>query len=178
MIAIMNQVKVAILFLLFIILFSCTSSKKEIIVNERPFHWEGWAGNPDNPEGKPYDYFYMRHTARASRKAIDKKDNDLMQKTCIEGALLQSKGSLLLKMISDSQPAVICSANEGYIFPASIIYEKFSKNFKEIKTKDCKPVTKGNPDLWEECECIVYINILSGKETINKRIDEWEQTGL
>ncbi len=88
--------KLILLFLLFLANLTC-SSKSEKPIPEKQL--EGWAGNPNNPNEKPFDYFYMNHAARASQKAITIKNGKMMEATCKENAALSGKGNLIRKMI-------------------------------------------------------------------------------
>ena len=91
--------KKKLLLLLFLTILSCSSPKEEPI----PYtYWDGWAGNPDNPNQKPYDYFYMKSTGRASQKAIDKKSDLMMKATCTDAATTKVKGDLIGRMLHDS----------------------------------------------------------------------------
>ena len=60
---IMNKRLILLLLLFFLTILTC-SSKSEKPIPERQL--EGWAGNPDNPNEKPFDYFYMSYAVRAS----------------------------------------------------------------------------------------------------------------
>ncbi|HRG75186.1 MAG TPA: hypothetical protein PLX69_11565 [Leptospiraceae bacterium] len=40
----------------------------------------GWAGSPDNPQAKPFDYFYMKSAGRVSEKVLNGKNNTLMER--------------------------------------------------------------------------------------------------
>ena len=175
----MNQFKTPILFL-FIILLSCTSSKKDIIVNEKVFHWEGWAGNPDDPEEKPYDYFYFKSKAKAAKKAIDKKNADFMQRTCSEIATVLVKHNLIYEILSDFFPRNQTTANPDAKSGGSILFSELIQQIRSVYAKECQPIGVENKDIplknWKECECIVYVYYSGGKEAIYNRIREWEQT--
>jgi hypothetical protein len=88
-----------ILLLFFLTILTC-SSKSEKPIPERQL--EGWAGNPDNPNEKPFDYFYMKSAARASQRSIDRKSGKMMEATCIEYATYHSKENLIRKMVVES----------------------------------------------------------------------------
>ncbi len=91
--------KKILLLLLFLTTLAC-ASKTEKLIPEKQL--EGWAGNPDNPNEKPFDYFYMKSTGRASQKAIDKKSGKMIKATCIDSITYRSKVNLIRKMVVES----------------------------------------------------------------------------
>ncbi len=91
----MNK-RLIFLLLLFLSTLAC-SSKTEKPIPEKLL--EGWAGNPDNPNEKPFDYYYMSNAARASKKAIAIKNGKMMEATCKENTVLSGKGNLMRKII-------------------------------------------------------------------------------
>jgi hypothetical protein len=111
---IMNK-KLILLFLLFLTTLTC-SSKIEKPIPEKQL--EGWAGNPHNPNEKPFDYFYMSHARRASQKAILRKSGEMMNSTCTEQAALSGKGALIRKMIGEIVPNRTSPSGQlHYVYP-------------------------------------------------------------
>ena len=66
----------SIIFIFAILLLGCA---KDNAANKREILF-GWAGSPDNPHTKPFDYFYMTNSARASIRVIENKNIELMKK--------------------------------------------------------------------------------------------------
>ncbi|MBK9502346.1 MAG: hypothetical protein IPQ05_04155 [Leptospiraceae bacterium] len=109
---------------LFLVIFAC-SSKTEKPIPEKQL--EGWAGNPNNPNEKPFDYFYMSHARRASQKSTDRKSGKMMEATCIEYATYHSKKNLIRRMIGYT----FCCAypNSGQLYDGSVSNESYSLNY-------------------------------------------------
>lgn len=153
----------------------CTSGEK---VTELPGgkEFEGWAGPPDSPTTKPFDHFYMKHTARASVKAVEKKSGAMMQSTCTEAATLQGKGNLMRKMIGETlQGASGVSDGES---TGMVLVSEFSGKIKGVSTKACKGLAQPDPQVpyseYKECECIIFTKIEGGKDAIIARAKEVE----
>ncbi len=165
-----------ILLLFFFTILSC-SSKPETTAAK--YQFAGWAGNPDNPNVKPHDFFYMTSLARASQNSIDKKNIRMMQNSCIEANTSQAKSKLLPKLIGESLMGRESPADGygNYDTNTSLIKEYNDKN-NEIKVKSCYPIAKPSreePDSeWKECECVFYLYIKGGKDSIIVRAKEIE----
>ncbi len=57
---------------------------------------------PNNLTQKPFDYFYMKATGRASNKALKRQPDRMSQTTCIDEAITKSKGDLFQKLYSET----------------------------------------------------------------------------
>ena len=80
--------KKILLLLIFLTTLTCSAKTEKSIPEQR---LEGWAGNPDNPNEKPFDYFYMRSKGRGNEKAFKKKYGALLYKTCIDSATVDPR---------------------------------------------------------------------------------------
>ncbi|HMW05373.1 MAG TPA: hypothetical protein PK079_11615 [Leptospiraceae bacterium] len=89
-----------IILLLLLLSFSFCSSKTEKPIPERTI--DGWAGHPDDPNKKPFEYYYMKHASTASQKSIKSKNGDLIRSTCIEANKSQAKTNLIPILIGNT----------------------------------------------------------------------------
>lgn len=156
----------------------------------------GWAGSPDNPQIKPFDYFYMKSVGRASQKAIDRKDSAKIRKDCIDRSSNAFKDDLVFRLMSvslhegctlycgsynESESKIqfsdfilaSCASDGGDSLPEiKALYTQLRKNIK-IQDTDCKPLYADDSEFvgreWRECECTVYAHIPRGRKAV------WEQ---
>lgn len=158
--------------LLLPILLSCLQPKKEEIpIREL----EGWAGSPENPNQRPYEYFYMKYKAKASQKATHKGDKELMQKTCREMAGMLSIRIFLKKMINESA-FTGSSPSDSYAPPYNEFFNEILKqkeNTINTTIHECKSIAE-YPKEWAECECIVYSKFGGGRDAVIGIIKEYE----
>ncbi len=157
----------SVIFIFAILLLGCA---KDNAANKREILF-GWAGSPDNPHSKSFDYFYMKSKGNSSAKAIEKKSKFMMEQSCIEHAIYIAKvdlaGSIVLKggILADCNSICGCSGcienpddfsevrisivelvacPTDYYNPA--LSELFNEIINKIKVKysDCKPTTSAN----------------------------------
>ncbi len=156
----MNK-KLILLLLLFLTIFAC-STKTEKPIPEKQL--EGWAGNPDNPNEKPFDYFYMKSTARASQKSIDKKNGEMMKKTCVHTATSKSIVRDIIKFLIKENIDPFCQSTQ----------EKDYKNYLQIEVSYYSNSLKENFHLTNasdyECNSPRYNNLV--KEYSEHKIKE------
>ena len=180
------------IFLFVILLLEC--AKEKPMPREEPSN--GWAGSPDNPQAKPFDYFYMKSTGRASEKAIDKKNKTRMEVTCIDRATSYVKIDLsayivyrsgiancnmcgcfgCLKNPEDFSKARIsivelaACVTDYPINPALFALVGEIKEKLDLKYTDCKPTASTIRNFtgseWRECECTVYAHIPGGRKSV------------
>jgi hypothetical protein len=129
---------------------------------------EGWAGNPDNPNEEPFDYFYIYIQGQGTFQT-----NSLLyiRKSCIESAESNGKNKIITQIVKDS----IVSNN--YILKEEIIKE-YKKKIKGPSFYKCKPLGIHDPLIpfsdYKECECIIFVHVKGGKDTIIARAKEIE----
>lgn len=163
--------KKLLLFIISILLLtSCTVSEKNFPREDKK--WEGWAGHPDKPGKKPFDYFYVKSIARASQKSIERQSELMVKGTCIEANIILARENLHRQMAYS-----ITGVCDGECDDYGKIEIKASSNLiKEIKQKECKPIAteessfKGSS--WRECECIFYAHVPGGKDALVKVLKE------
>ena len=99
--------KKILLLLIFLTTLTCSAKTEKSIPEQR---LEGWAGNPDNPNEKPFDYFYMRSKGRGNEKAFKKKYGALLptHPKCgaIVGACNHVEMGNLTTLLNKIQPAI------------------------------------------------------------------------
>ncbi len=170
----MNIKKYFIPIIILLLLIQCKSEQKIDIYSSN--FKEGWAGEPNNLTQKPFDYFYMKSTARASEKAIYKRSSEMMKSTCIDAAFTGVKGNLLGKLYGET---IIIGSDLDTEQQANVIdYKEFSEELRSLKIKECKPLFEDEENFpnsgWKECECIFYIKIDGGREIIHQKFMKLE----
>jgi hypothetical protein len=130
--------------------------------------FEGWGGSPDAPNKKPFDFFYMKATGRASNKAMEKRSGAMMQTTCTDAAVTGMKGNLIGKLIGED--VVGASGTSDGESTGVVVVREFSGNLRGVNTKECKPLFEDEANTpysgWKECECVVFVKIPGGKEAV------------
>lgn len=163
----MKKLSTFILFFLF--LTSCLVSEKNFPHENKP--WEGWAGHPETPGKKPYDFYYLKSSARASQKSIEKQSLLMLRDSCKTAANTIGKSELITKIINDS----LEKCSEGCEEISSGKTQKIQTILSEIKSKDCRPTAtlenfEGSE--WRECECIVFAYLRGGKDELVRTLKE------
>ena len=131
----------------------------------------GWAGNPDNPNEKPHHFFHGTFLARASQNSIEKKNIRMMQNSCIEANTSQAKSKLLSNLINEPFIGMQAPSDGDSTLPKTTALLKVYKDKNnEIKVKSCYPIAKPSREEpeseWKECECVFYLYIKGGKDSI------------
>lgn len=156
---------------------SCSSGDNITNVGKGEIKIEGWAGPPESPNKKPYDYFYMKKAARANEKAIENKSGAMMEKTCIDAATTSIKDELIGRVIGDIAIGEFNSSDDDSI-EQNVIRNFMGKN-QSINTKECKPIAQANDDSpfseWRECECIIFVKVEGGRDTILAKAQETDK---
>ncbi len=164
--------KKILLLVIFLTTLTCSAKTEKSIPEQR---LEGWAGNPDNPNEKPHHFFYGTYLARASQNSIEKKNIRMMQNSCIEANTFQAKSKLLPKLIGESLAVMTTAAGDNDITVTAVVKDYKDKN-NEIKVKSCYPIAKSSREEpeseWKECECVFYLYIKGGKDSIIARAKE------
>lgn len=175
-----------ILLLLVLTLLTC-SSKTEKPIPERTL--EGWAGNPDNPNEKPRDYFYFRVKGKSNINQSPELKENFYKETCINSVTKSAENELLYQIIgehfgnnfysiendnsayyssNDFKLELIRSTDWNSDIPD--IQKRIKPLLKDIKIKDCKPIAIPDSKIplseWKECECILYVYISYGRDRI------------
>ncbi len=188
-----------IIFILIFILLGC--AKEQPKTRENLF--VSWAGSTDNPQSKPFEYFYMKSRGRASEKAISRKNQALMEKSCIE-ATKYNREDMILQLMKDSlnppceflmcgsyyeresrikflNPQLIsCTGSGGHnVLPEiKALYTQLDKTLK-IQFMNCKPTPPLDVNHaggeWRECECTVYTHIPGGRKSVWEQCKELEK---
>jgi hypothetical protein len=158
-------------------LLGCQSSDSAVTVGKGGKQFEGWAGPPESPDSRPFDYFYMKYPGRASAKAIEKKSGAMMQSTCVDAATLQAKGDLIGKMIGESiEGASGVSDGES---TGKVVVREFEGKLQGVNTKECRPTAIAKPEIpgseYLECECVIFVRIDGGRDSILARAKELEK---
>jgi hypothetical protein len=174
------KIKILSLALLVGFLITCGTNdarKDATSVGEGGWAGEGWGGPPEQRgdgktprDTKPRDWYYMKYPARASDKAVAKKDQMMMKSTCREAARLQGAADVVRKMIgetlesasgvSDGQSTgqVIVSQSSGVIQGVGV-YECLSMGTGTIRSDAMK-------ENWESCECVIYAKYDGGRDAL------------
>ncbi|HMW05370.1 MAG TPA: hypothetical protein PK079_11600 [Leptospiraceae bacterium] len=121
-----------IILLLLLLSFSFCSSKTEKPIAERTL--DGWAGHPNDPNKKPFEYYYMTSPGKASPKSIQRKSGPMAQSTCTDNALLGMSGDLIGKMIGDIAEAG--SPASGFLLPPIQLKKQLTKSRENFEFID------------------------------------------
>ena len=154
--------------LAFVLGCSGDAKKDPTTVGKDGYRFEGWAGSPEDPKEKPFDFFYMKSVGRASNKAMEKRSGAMMQKTCTDAAVLSVKGDLIGKLIGESIEGA-SSLQDGESM-GLIVKREFSGQLQGVNVKECKALYPDEASTpysgWKECECVVFVKIPGGKEAV------------
>ncbi len=168
----MNIKKYFIPIIILLLLIQCKSEQKIDIYSSN--FKEGWAGHPDSPNKKPFDYFYMKSEGRASNKAMKRKPDLMWQTTCIDQAVTKSKGELFRNLYYETiylESACHDGEVNGPILVREILYK-----WRGLNVKQCKPLFEDQENFpysgWNECECVVFVKIPGGEKTIQAEVKE------
>lgn len=165
-----------ILILLFIfILLSCSSQNDNSVADLSKIAKDGgdWAGAPDSPNKKPYDYFYLLQKGNITSKLIKPEQRE---KACMD---FVSKNGLveisvrIFKMSIEQAVCEDCNENKtmGYLFAALFMNQK-----KEIQILECNSLVKDNlisvNSKQYECECLTYLKVVGGQKYILTKYEQ------
>ncbi|MBK6606904.1 MAG: hypothetical protein IPG24_15870 [Leptospiraceae bacterium] len=169
--------KLILLFLLFLTTLTCSTKTEKPIPEQK---LEGWAGNPDNPNEKPFDYFYMRSTGGMPKKGWSGYDSVIaIRYTCIENARNNGERELIRKMLNESLKkfCILCISLDMENLKSILFYDYSSRIKQDIKV--CRPLAASELKIplreGKECECIIYAHIPGGKDGIIARAKEIEK---
>jgi hypothetical protein len=158
-------------------LYTCSSGDKAYELEGKGVReFEGWAGPPEDPKKKPFDYFYMKYAGRASEKAVQKRSGAMMQETCRDAAVTGAKGDLIGKLIGESITGA--SGISDAESTGKVVVREFQGKLQGVNVKACKPLAAPDPQIpnseFKECECVVYVRIDGGREAVIARAKEIE----
>lgn len=133
---------------------------------------EGWAGVPEDPKKKPYDYFYMTKRSDSTRIGFKRKAKSSLQEFCIS-SVSEAKQDFMRKLIGET-----LTGAEGVSDIESAgktVLTEYNSKVTDLNAWRCRPLRRESPGKeWEECECIIYAKVPGGKEAIIKRAQEME----
>ncbi|MBI3396347.1 MAG: lipoprotein LipL21 [Spirochaetia bacterium] len=184
-------------------IIACGDSDKQVrrdatSVGEVGWVFEGWACAPDTAAAKrgespasyckdpnAYDHLYLKFSAAASEKAIASGRIAMMQSTCRDAALTQIKGDGISKIIGDfleqasgvadgqSTGVAIVRQSKGLIKGVGL-YDCCSLNPKSGR---CADPGKGDPETWEQCQCVGYMKFPGGKKAFETQAQQAQSGG-
>ena len=162
------MIKKILLLLLFLTILAC-SSKPEKPIPEKQL--EGWAGNPDNPNEKPFNYFYMRYKGKAS--------GHLFWSSCTENTALDGKKHLIIKMVDDTLNLFKPLITPNIKTLRKKLINENQKKIRGVSSYDCKPLSVPDPQIpysgYKECECLIFVHAPGGKDGIIARAKELDK---
>ncbi|MBK8397826.1 MAG: lipoprotein LipL21 [Leptospiraceae bacterium] len=173
----MSKIKAIVLFTLVMVAgSSCGSGDEKAHEMSGGKQFEGWAGPPEQPNAKPFEFFYMKSTGRASQKAMDKRSGAMMQTTCTDAATTKVKGDLIGKLVKESiegASGVADGESTGVV-----VVREFGGTLGGVNVKECKNLYPDDPNIpysgWKECECIVYIKVPGGRDAVVAKATSYE----
>lgn len=167
---------------LLIALSYCSSGQEFASVGKGGEQFEGWAGPPEDLEGDPKDYFYMKYAGRASENAINKDNGPgkkkgsgpMMQTTCRDAAELNAKGDIIQKLARETVEGA-SGVTDGES-TGKLVVREFNAYVSGMNVKECKPLAVEDPDIpyskWKECECVMFVRIPGGREAVLAKVKE------
>jgi hypothetical protein len=166
--------------LLISFLITCGSGdyrKDATSVGEGGWAGEGWGGAPEQrADGKtprdtlPRDWYYMKYPARASDKAIAKKDQMMMKSTCREAARMQGAADVVRKMIGETLESA-SGVSDGQS-TGQVIVSQATGVIKGVGVYECLSMGPGTirndamKENWESCECVIYAKYDGGRDAL------------
>jgi hypothetical protein len=156
-------------------------------VGEAGWIFEGWACAPNAVKAqqgltpaqycqavdeKEHTYLYLKFSAVASENSIRSGRLASMMATCRDAALTQVKGDGISKLIGDyleqasgvqdgqSTGVAILRESKGLIKGVGLV------DCCAIDDKTAKCVKPGEPENWEQCLCVGYMNFPGGQKAL------------
>lgn len=165
--------KIFTLVFLFSFLNNCGPCYPPVKELSEDFFVAKWAGNPDNSFIKPFEYFYMEEFGRASKNSLEKKDEKMAKKTCMEDSTQRPKSHFVNAILEvenfSCRPSLGCDRDDRD--EVRQIHKLI--NMQTTKVKECKPQFNF-PDTpwenWRECTCIVYKYLQGGRSIISAKL--------
>ena len=162
------------------------------------FGWifEGWACKPDAAKAKQglspaeyceddakKDYLYMKFSARASQRAVQRGSVAMMKSTCRRAARDQASAEIYAKLkgeIIENASGVVDGESTG-----QAIITQLKGKVRGIGVYDCCPL---NPetgecddinnikreDKWKECDCVATAYLKGGEKSVEAMAEELE----
>ena len=156
-----------ILLLLFIFLPSCSSQNDNSVIDLSKIAKDGnWAGAPESPNKKPYDYFYLLQKGNVKSRVKP----ELMEKACVD-SVRKNGYDLILRRASEITMQGT-TAQEWNIDFAGHNFKKLKENNFKLEIKNCYSTSFEIE--WKNCECLTYIYIPNGRDRIIDIITKYE----
>ncbi len=149
-------------FILLTILFlSCSKENDSTYVrtSSSPPQYEGWAGAAESVDRKPHEYFYLSQKGNVKSKRIKPEQ---MEKACIDSIRQNGFQKITSILITESLLGASYEG-DGNINPQPFVND-FKKQKLKMEIKTCSSCSS-NPE-WSECECLTYIHIPGGKDSV------------
>ncbi len=157
--------------------------------------FEGWACAPNSAKARlgqspadyckddsKNDYLYLKFTARASEKAIQRDSIAMKQSTCRRAARDLVAGDGLSKVVGDyieqasgvqdgeSTGQTVVTNTRGTASGIGL-YDCCSINQKNGR---CADPRKQEAENWEECQCVGYLRYPGGKRAFEAKVEKAE----
>lgn len=124
-------------------LIYCASKDEGVHICDAPSWYNRWAGSPENPNKKPFDYFYTKSKGRASNNSIKSKNYLLMKTTCEQN--VASIVNIYYSLLRD----VYWEENESSLEIKITQDETFRKDLQkkyQAQVKKCEPLYEDEPN--------------------------------
>lgn len=164
----MKNVTTLVVLVITFLVFSYCGKDPATTVGKDGQQFEGWAGPPEDPSASPKEYFYMKYAGRASEKALEKRSGGMMQTTCRDAAELNAKGDIIQKLAFETVKGA-SGVSDGES-TGKVVVREFAATTSGMNTKECKPLAVADPNVpyseWKECQCVMYVRIPGGRDTV------------
>lgn len=154
---------------------------------------QGWGGPPElvregkNPlQSEVKEYFYLKASGKASKKAIEQNSETAIITTCTDAANLVGSYEILTyfmdehiqtEKVLDESGIVTLKLDDANSFSC-----KYSESEdKKLKSKDCRGTVKNRGTAlcwatasngsWENCACLSYIRFPGGQDAVLKKLE-------
>lgn len=161
----------SLLILLSLICLYCSSENENNYLRNQDYlqKWEGWAGAPESINRKPYEYFYAIQKGNVKLKRLKPEQ---MEKACIDSVRENGLEKITLMLVGNIFDTMQDGGDYSYEPYIKLMITDFKRNKLKMEIKTCSS-TAWNPK-WMECECITYIYVPGGKDSVIGKLKSFE----
>ena len=153
----------SLLILINLLCLYCSSENENNYLRNQDYFqkWEGWAGAPESVDRKPYEYFYAIQKGNVKSKRFK---HEQMEKACIDSVREKGLEKITLMLVGNIFDTMQDGEDYSYEPYIKFMIIDFKRHKLKMEIKTCSS-TAWNPE-WTECECITYINVPGGKDSV------------
>lgn len=153
------------------LVISCSSKNDNSVIDlSKTAKVGGWAGVPDSPNKKPYDYFYLLQKGNVKSKQVKPEQ---MEKACVDSVRKDGARNIVSNLVLFALLPVSDITETFEEYSTKFMLNDFKIKKIKMEVKNCIP-TIPNPK-WKECECLTYIHVIGGLDYVYETIRELER---